>query len=872
MRLGQRGGYKPAEQADERDRLKQLADSDARVFLLLGLHPGPDFGVAAAASLAGIDLEAARLVLDRLVQAFLVTKDAAGRFRMPDLLGLFARQTCREAAYQAARDAAEVRLVGYYVDLAGILGSCLDPRLRAVAAQVAERAGGSLLELREAQALFEAERPSLLAVVGLAAQRGWDEQVGRLSERTGDWFALLRYLSDLLSVRETALAAARHAGDTAAVGRALTNLGAAYELLRRFEEAVSCHQDALAVLRKSGDRPSEGITLNNLGSAYRELRRFEEAAGSYQDALAVFRETGDRLGEGLALTNLGAYADRGRFEQAAGSYQDALAIFRETGNRYREGQILAGLGSVYQDWRRFEEAAGCYRDALAVFRETGDRQGEGLALYYLGIVYRELRQLDQVARCWRDAAAAMRDAGDHEEAARLRRLAAKATARRVITACVAAASRLLASAASMLRTLRARSVERLAANAAVHRVIIASVTVAGRLWREGAVPGAVAAVTDGDFFSQVGWFSMPGAVFTTTSKRLVVVYFWSKWNIQSRLALVDVEKIAGQFAPVKVLKLDTSSNPDVPRSLGITSVPAVVIFRQGDDIDRVTVDPNLEINLKQKLEELTRCKERWQLNEWDEQLIEMYAAQPWVNHNQGFVDRYRRSLYWQPETDQAAVDAQRKAYVQFAAYLDRPETPDRWYKRFLTWFLADYLPGEHLDSTGAALSFYIPVIGDWAEFVLNMSEMAGLLRGEPEGLAAGARRILHLAAVVAVLIAGASWVADLTAGHRTMWWQPAILAGVSAIYVTYGARSGRALALLAGVVPASLAVLAANAALNGGYAEAAAELLILAAAWGLAAKKARNPWVRRGSRAAFAVQALISVLLGLVLLAVAAAS
>ena len=60
---------------------RQLADGDARLFRLLGLHPGPDFDVVAAASLAGIEAEAAGLVLDRLVLAHLVTEDGVGPVR-----------------------------------------------------------------------------------------------------------------------------------------------------------------------------------------------------------------------------------------------------------------------------------------------------------------------------------------------------------------------------------------------------------------------------------------------------------------------------------------------------------------------------------------------------------------------------------------------------------------------------------------------------------------------------------------------------------------------------------------------------------------------------------------------------------------------
>ena len=126
--------------ADEQDRLaqlaagdlqvraafevsyRQLADGDARLFRLLGLHPGPDFDVAAAASLAGIDAEAAGPVLDRLARG------APGHRGLPragsgcmTCCACSPASTCQEADDQAARDAAEARLVGYYADLAGFL-------------------------------------------------------------------------------------------------------------------------------------------------------------------------------------------------------------------------------------------------------------------------------------------------------------------------------------------------------------------------------------------------------------------------------------------------------------------------------------------------------------------------------------------------------------------------------------------------------------------------------------------------------------------------------------------------------------------------------------------------------------------------------
>jgi tetratricopeptide (TPR) repeat protein len=432
--------------ADERDRLaqlpagdlrvragvevscRQLADGDARLFRLLGLLPGQDFVVADAASLSETGLDAAGSMLDRLALAALVTKDAAGRFGMHDLLRFCARQMCHEVDDQRSRDAAEARLVGHYVELAELLDACADPELR----PEAEQAGGSLLAPGEVLAMFEIERSGLLAAIGLAQRRGWDQQVWRLCDCMSRPLERLGYVDDVLTVQEWALAAVRRAGITpAAEGSALGNLGSVYLELRRFEEAIACYQDALPIFWEIGDRRAEGVTLDGLGDAYGGLRRFEEATHCYQDALAIFRETGDRHHEGLTLTNLGiAYGGLRRFDDEVSCCRDALAIHLETGDLYDLGLPLRNLALAYCNLERLEDAITCDEDALAIYRQAGDRYGEGLALSNLGTTYHKLGRFEEAIGCYRDAASAMRDAGDHEQAARLEQAAANTQAQR----------------------------------------------------------------------------------------------------------------------------------------------------------------------------------------------------------------------------------------------------------------------------------------------------------------------------------------------------------------------------------------------------------------------------------------------------------
>src|SRR5262249_56669647 len=63
-----------------------LTPDSARLFRLLGLHPGPEVSAAAAASLAGLPVSAVRPVLAELTAASLLVEHTIGRYAFHDLL------------------------------------------------------------------------------------------------------------------------------------------------------------------------------------------------------------------------------------------------------------------------------------------------------------------------------------------------------------------------------------------------------------------------------------------------------------------------------------------------------------------------------------------------------------------------------------------------------------------------------------------------------------------------------------------------------------------------------------------------------------------------------------------------------------------
>src|SRR5205823_4911762 len=71
---------------------RALAPPTSRLFRLLGLHPGPDFSVPAAAGLAGVPEGEVRPLLGELARAHLVTEHTRGRFVLHDLLRAYAAE------------------------------------------------------------------------------------------------------------------------------------------------------------------------------------------------------------------------------------------------------------------------------------------------------------------------------------------------------------------------------------------------------------------------------------------------------------------------------------------------------------------------------------------------------------------------------------------------------------------------------------------------------------------------------------------------------------------------------------------------------------------------------------------------------------
>jgi DNA-binding SARP family transcriptional activator/tetratricopeptide (TPR) repeat protein len=395
---------------------QHLDPGAARLFRLLGLHPGPDLDVHAAAALASATVRHARRGLDVLARAHLIEAAGRGRHGMHDLLRAYARELAAAHDGEAGQRAALTRLFDYYLQASADGMDILFPAEADRRPSVPRPAGCAVPDfdhLAGARAWLDAERANLVATSVHAAVHGWPGHATRLAATLFRYLDAGGHFSQAVIIHGHARAAAAQLGDRAAEADALTSLGLVDVHQGRYPQAAGHLRQALALSRETGDRARQARALQDLGLGDFQQGRWPQATRQLEEARDLFCETGDRIGEARVLGNLAIIEfQQGRLEQAAAHLRQALAVCREAGHLAGEAYILANLGGGELLQGRYDQAVGYLRQALPLFRETANRTGEAHVLANLGVVDLRKGRYENATSFLRQALALFRETGD----------------------------------------------------------------------------------------------------------------------------------------------------------------------------------------------------------------------------------------------------------------------------------------------------------------------------------------------------------------------------------------------------------------------------------------------------------------------------
>ena len=396
----------------------------ARMFGLLGLHPGPDITTPAAASLAGLSLRQARSALSQLAEAHLITEHVPGRFSLHDLLRTYAAE---QADVDGPAGEAIGRVLDHYLHTANAAALLLNPSREPLT--LCPPGPGvtpeHLADHRQALTWFESEDQVLTSAVTLAAQRGLDVYAWQLpwtmaSFLEANFVGWPGHWHKWAVLQRAALTAATRLGHPAGQAAMHRLLAHSCAKLADYDQAHAHLLDCISFYQQLGDQIGLGHVYQTFWWLVAQQGRHAEALGYAEQALVLFQAVGHEPGQAEALNNVGcSHARLGNHGQAQVACQQSLSLYRGLGDRPGEGGSWDSLGYAEHQLGNLAGAADCYGRALSIFRELGNRSYQAYILTHLGDTHHAAGEEYKAQVAWRQALAIF-DELDHPDAQQLR--------------------------------------------------------------------------------------------------------------------------------------------------------------------------------------------------------------------------------------------------------------------------------------------------------------------------------------------------------------------------------------------------------------------------------------------------------------------
>ncbi|GIJ33790.1 AfsR/SARP family transcriptional regulator [Micromonospora sediminimaris] len=403
-----------------------LNEPAQRLFRLLSVHPGDEFGLLAASALSGLPLDDTADVLDALLDSHLIEELTAGRYRMHDLIRHYAHDLSNRVDQVNERRLAVADLLDLMLHLTFSVAEILElGRIRLHVSLDAPRRP-DLVEMKSdsAEKWMEIERANLVLLVGTAREWELRQEAWRLARILWRFLYTRGCYDDIVVTSLKGLSAAEEIGDERAVAVMHNYLASAYLRTGNYPGALTHLKKAVEICERCGDRSNLARYQANLVAVYWLLGEPDKAV-----AVALERMRNqivpDAHETATHLPNLGlAMALLGRYDEALRAHRLHLYLGRQLGSQFHILNALGHIGAVKCRMGQYDVAARALRTALVMRQRTGHRYAEPEVRNDLGIALRGLGRITEAVLEHEAARKMAVDAGEpHVEAAALNDLA-----------------------------------------------------------------------------------------------------------------------------------------------------------------------------------------------------------------------------------------------------------------------------------------------------------------------------------------------------------------------------------------------------------------------------------------------------------------
>ncbi|MFB9909748.1 AfsR/SARP family transcriptional regulator [Allokutzneria oryzae] len=408
--------------------LRVLSAAHQRLFRLLGLNPGRDISLGAAAALAGCSREEATRGLNALCAAHLMRRtEGIDRYVFYDLLRDYATECVNRDEVEDERRAALNRLFDWYLYSANNAERAASPHAQGIPLLplswpiTAEEFSGN----DDVVQWCSKERANIVAIVAEAYEQGFTGHAWRLPNTLRELFKSYGFYEEILTALPVALRAARAEGSSEGESGSMNNLGyvhsglnnhveaehwfrAAHDLASRmnwslgsttalhnvatervhlgdYDEGIRLYRQVMEVEREEGGDGGLADTLHRLGWAFRRRKRYDQAATHCQQALLIRERIGDMRGQGATLTELAIlHYEIGDLATSAEYCDRAYSVHRGTRDYATAGLVRTVQARIENDLCRFSKAIVHAKVAIRLCQRTRSAITEAIALQSLG--------------------------------------------------------------------------------------------------------------------------------------------------------------------------------------------------------------------------------------------------------------------------------------------------------------------------------------------------------------------------------------------------------------------------------------------------------------------------------------------------------